>query len=153
MRFHALAISFALLIPTLAYGDGFELFGRQDDLKMTVIADVGEAEKISAPFGNLGARDMIKINGRCFEAIGSIGSWGYGRKAAFVVVDQAKNVKIAILETGISSVKVDVISVVQVDCSSNASVDLPSDPEKMLEVLRKRQEALQKELERLKKVK
>lgn len=150
MRFHALVISFTLLMPTLACGDGFELFGRQDELKMTVITDVGEAEKISAPFGKLGASDLIKINGRCFDPIGSIGSWGYSRKAAFVVVDQAKSVKIATLETGIGSVKVDVISVIQVDCSSNSSGELPSDPEKRLEILRKRQEALQKELERLK---
>lgn len=137
-------------MPALARGDGFDRFGRQDDLKMTVIADVGEAEIISAPFGKLGASDMIKINGRCFEPVGPIGSWGYSRKAAFVVVDQAKSVKIATLENGRSSVKVDVISVIQVDCSSNESGDLPSDPEKLLEALRKRQEALQKELERLK---
>lgn len=152
MRFNAIVISFTLLMPALACGDGFDLFGRQDDLKMTVIADVGEAEEISAPFGigELGARDMIKINGRCFEPVGFIGSWGYRRKAAFVVVDQAKNVKIATLEAGIGSVKVDVISVTQVDCSSSASEDLPSDPKKLLEVLKKRQEVLQKELERLK---
>lgn len=137
MRLKTTIIYLILLIPTLARGDGFELFGRQDDLKMTVIADVGEAEKISAPFGKFSARDIIKINGSCFEPLGSIGSWGYSRKAAFVVVDQAKNVKIATLENGIGSVKVDVISVIQVDCSSNASVDFPGDPEKLLEVLRK----------------
>ncbi len=150
MRFYAIISLFMLLMPTLACGDGFEVLSRQDDLKSTVIVDTGEAEKIDAPFGKLGASDMIKINGRCFEPIGSIGSWGYSRKAAFVVVDQTKSVKIATLENGIRSIKVNVISVIQVDCSSNASGDLPSDPEKLLEVLKKRQEALQKELERLK---
>lgn len=150
MRAYATISFFMLLLPTSACGDGFELFSRQDALKMTVIADVGEAEKIDAPFGKLGASDMIKINGRCFEPIGSIGSWGYSLKAAFVVVDQTKSVKIATFENGIGSIKVNVIPVIQVDCSSNASGDLPSDPEKLLEVLRKRQEALQKELERLK---
>lgn len=150
MRAYATISFFVLLMPTLACGDGFELFGRQDDLKKTVIADVGEAEKIDAPFGKLGASDMIKINGRCFEPIGSIGSWGYSRKAAFVVVDQTKSVKIAILENRIGSIKVDVIPVIQVDCSLNTSGGLPSDPERLLEALRKRQEALQNELERLK---
>ncbi|MDN5752537.1 MAG: hypothetical protein L0H15_04540 [Nitrosospira sp.] len=150
MRFLAFAISFALVFPTVAHGDGFDIFGRQDDLKMAVIADVGEAEKIDAPLGKLGANDRIEINGRCFEPVGSVGYWRYGRKAAFVVVDQAKSLKIAILENGIGSIKVDVISVIQIDCSASASGELPSDPEKMLEILRKRQEVLQQELDRLK---
>lgn len=150
MRTKKFIISLALLIPNLACGNGFELFGRQDDLKMTVVVDVGEAEAISAPFGNRSARDFIRINGRCFEPIASIGSWGYRKKAAFVVVDQSKNLKIATLENGINSVKVDVIPVVHIECSSSASGDLRNDPEKLIEDLKRKQEEVQGELDRLK---
>lgn len=79
-----------------------------------------------------------------------MGLWGLGRKAAFVLVDQAKSTKIALFDTGIGSIKVDVFLVTQVDCSVSGSSEMPNDPEKALEMLKKKQEILQKELERLK---
>lgn len=147
-------LSFALASGAtinLALADGFDTFGKQKELIRTVVVDVGEAEKIDAPIGNSLAGDTIKLAGRCFKPLGYLSSWGYGKKAALLLVDQSKAVKIALLENGIGSVKVDVISVTVVPCQANYSDDLSSDPKTALEQLRQRQEALREQYERLQK--
>lgn len=134
----------------LAHGDGFSLFGKQDELKLTVIADVGEAEKIEAPIGKPNTRDMIKMSGRCFESIAPIGFWPQNRKAALVVIDQLKNIKIATLEKDVSSIKVELLNVIQVNCNSNYPELSPGTLEKQIEAMKKRQEAFDREVELLK---
>lgn len=142
-----------LLLAACAFADGFDTFGKQDDLKKTVIVDVGEAEKIDPPRGKLGAREVIKLAGKCFEPSDYLGYWGYGKKAALLLVDQSRIVKIALLENGSGSIKVDVIRVTRVDCAAITGSDLPIDPQKTLELLRQKQDefdAFQRENERLK---
>ena len=147
----ALAVIFALFAPACAFADGFDTFGKQDDLKKTVIIDIGEAEKIDAPIGKLGARETIKLVGKCFEPSSYLGYWGYNsKKAALLLVDQSRSLKIALLENGIGSIKVDVIQVIQVDCVANTGSNLPSDPQKAFELILQKQDAFQKENERLK---
>jgi hypothetical protein len=102
--------------PLLA--DGFDFFGKHGDLKMTVIVDVGDAEKISAPYGKYPTKDTIKLAGRCFEPYYPyLGIWGVS-KAALLLVDQNKNIKIALLENSLNSIKVEIISVAQIDCDT-----------------------------------
>lgn len=135
----------------LAFADGFDTFSKQKELIRSVVVDVGEAEKVDAPINNSFAGDTIKLAGRCFKPLRYLGSWGLGKKAALLLVDQSKAVKIALLENGIGSIKVDVIPVTEALCQANYSDDLSSDPKKALEQLRQRQEALREQYERLRK--
>ena len=105
-----------LVIPTAASADGFDMFSRLDEVKKTVIVEAGDAELIAVPFGSVGKRETVKIASYCFEPTGYISGWSYGKRAVLVLVDQQKNVKLALLDNGIGSVKLTTIAVVQVSC-------------------------------------
>jgi hypothetical protein len=106
----------AVLTPLAAVADGFEMFARLDELKKTVIVEAGDAELLPTPFGSLGKKETVKVANYCFEPTGYISGWSYGKRAALVLVDEQKNIKLALLEDSIGSVKVSTTGVVQVNC-------------------------------------
>lgn len=140
----------AIAMPILASADGFALFSRHEELKAHVVVEAGDVEKIDAPFGTLSTNEVLKLNDKCFEPIGLVGLWGIRKKAGLLLVDRARSVKLALLESSIGSIDIKVVSVIQVACPSSSSDGLPSDPQQRLQELKKRQELLQRELERLK---
>jgi hypothetical protein len=145
----ALVAVTATLLFRHVCADGFDTFSRHEELQNHVIVDTGDFEKISPPFGKLGASDVLKLKSNCFEPIGSLGLWSYGKKAGLVLVNKEKSVKVALLESSIGSIKVQAVNVIQISCPTADSDGLPVDPQQRLQELRRRQEALQKELERL----
>lgn len=147
-----LALATMMLIPTVQ-ADGFDTFSRHEELQNHVVVDTGDFEKISPPFGRLGASDVLKLKANCFEPLGNLGTWGFGRKAGLVLVNKEKSIKIALFESGIGSIKVQAVTVIQVGCPTADSDGLPLDPQQRLQELRRTQEALQKELERMRQTK
>ena len=90
------------------------------------------------------------MNGRCFLFSGYIGYWGYGGKAGLLLVNAQKTTQLAILESAIGSIKVDLHSITMLKCPSGTNViPYSDDPEEQLKLLRKRQEELKKKLEEL----
>ena len=138
-----------LLMCQYARADGFEMFSRHEELQNHVIVDTGDFEKAGSPVGNLGASEVLKLKSNCFQALGNIGAWGYGKKAGLLLVNKEKSIKVALLESSIGSIKVQVTGVIQIACPTTDSDGLPIDPQQRLQELSRRQGALLKELERL----
>lgn len=139
-------------ISLSAHADGWALFGKQTEMKNYVIADVGEVSQVDPPINTKWDRDVYQMNGRCFYFSGYMGYWGYGDKAAFLLVNAQRDVKVALLETSIGSIKVDLQSIVVVECPAGANVvPYNNNPEEQLRLLQKRQEELEKRLEKIKK--
>ena len=136
-------------IPSTALAGGFALFSKHEELKGHAVIEAGDFEKIDPPFEKLGGREVLRLGVNCFEAIGILGLWGPNKKAGLIVVDRARSIKVALIESGIGDIKIEVVPVVQVACPTSESDGLPQDPQQLLQELKRRQEALQKELERL----
>jgi hypothetical protein len=103
-------------IPLSVTAEGFDLLSRLDEIKKAVIVEAGDAEFLAAPFGSIGNMGMVKVSNYCFEPAGRISGWSYGKRAVLILVDSRKNLKLALLENGIGSVKLTTISVAQVGC-------------------------------------
>lgn len=141
----------AIATPFVASADGFALFSKHEELKAHVVVDAGNVEKIEPPFGTLSINEVLKLGGKCFQPLGFVGLSGLEKKAGLLLVDRFRSLKLALLESSIGSVKVgEVVSVTQITCPSPTSDGLPSDPQQALQELKRRQELLQRELERLK---
>lgn len=136
-------------IPGVALADGYGLFSKHEELKAHVVVDAGDFEKIDPPFGKLGASEVLKLNSNCFQPMGSLGPWGYGKKAGMVLVDRSKTSRVAFLKSGIGSIEVETLQVQQVACPTDDSIGLPLDPQQRLQELRRQQELLRLQLERL----
>jgi hypothetical protein len=155
-----LVILFSLLMPCMAFADGFTTYGSgQAELKQSVIKDVGDAEQVDVPdprtYGSsyiTRSIKAIKLADKCFQPITTLwGNWSYGKKAALLLEDKYKSTRIALLENEAgSSIKVDVMTVTQVDCTDKSTgdprIDIPKQEEDML----RRQEDSMREFNRLK---
>lgn len=146
---HFAYILLLALIPQAATANGFALFSEHEELKGHVVVDAGDIEKFDPPFGKLGATEVLKLNSNCFQPIGLLGSWGFGKKAGLVLVDRNKTIRIALLESSISSIKIEATPVLQVACPTEDSSGMPLDPQQRLQELRRQRELLQLQLERL----
>lgn len=135
-----------------ANANGWAAFGKQAEMKNYVIADVGDVSQVDPPMNTKWEKDVYQMNGRCFYFSGYIGYWGYGGKAAFLLINAQKDVRVALFEASIGSVKADLQSVVLVECPAGTSI-LPysDDPAEQLRLLQKRQEELKRKLEQLQK--
>ena len=149
----------AFILATPAYADDFDSWNsKHQELKETAILEIGDIEKIQPPLGSQWKYDVLKISDKCVQLTSSYSEyWGYGKKAGLLVVDKYLYYKIAFIESMIGqSIKVTTVPVEMVDCQSTLNNQSPS-LEKMLdeikmkqEMFRRRQEALQKESNRLK---
>lgn len=137
-------------LPSTANADGWALFSKQNELKNHTIVDVGEISEVSKPVGANWNVDLYQINGRCLAFSGYSSPNFYGNKAALLLVNSAQRVSLAILETTIGAIKVDVYSVDMYECPDSPNV-LPysSDPAEMLKLLEERQKELERQLEEL----
>lgn len=136
--------------PTAASADGWALFSKQNDLKNHAIVDVGEISEVSKPVGANWNVDLYQMNGRCLAFSGYSSPPFYGRKAALLLANSAQRISLAILETSISSIKVDVYAVEMYECpNSSGVVPYSSDPAEMLRLLEERQRELQRQLDEL----
>jgi hypothetical protein len=80
-----------------------------------------------------------------------MGYWGYGSKAALLLVNAQKNIQVALIESAIGSIKVELQPVSMIECPTGTNVTpYSADPEERLKLLKQRQEELMKKLEELK---
>ena len=145
-------LRFALLlaaVPGLAFADGFATFSKHEDLKGNVVVDAGDFEKIEPPAGKIGSSEMLMLNSNCFQPIGLLGLWSYGKKSGLLLVDRNKSIRVALLESSIGSVKVESVAVIQVACPTSDSSGLPIDPQQRLQELKRQHELLLQQIERM----
>lgn len=134
-----------------AGADGWAIMSHQAQMRNNVIIDVGEVSKVEPPFNTKWENDVYQMNGRCFTFSGYIGIWGYGSKAALLLVNAQKVVQLALIESAIGSIKVELQSISMLKCPAGTSViPYSDDPEEQLKLLRKRQEEIKKKLEDMK---
>lgn len=138
-----------MLIPVMAYADGYGLFSKHEELKGHVVVAAGDFEKIeirsSSGYSTL---ELLKLGSNCFEPLGATGIWGFGKKAGLVLVDRNRSMRVALIESLVGSIKIELLSVTQVSCSAGSST-LDGDPQQTLDQLRRQQQELQRQLERL----
>ena len=143
----------ALLLAVLSFSacaDGWAFLSQQEQMKGFVIADVGEVSEVEPPFNTKWQEDVYKMNGRCFSFSGYNGYWGYGSKAAFLLVNAQKVIKVALIESSIGSLNVELKSVTMLECPTRSGgVPYSDDPEEQLRLFQKQQEELKKKLEEL----
>lgn len=141
-----------LVVTTTSLADGWATFGEHAALKNHVVADVGEASKVDPPPDTRWSNDVFQINGRCFIFPGLTSFWGYGSKPALVLVNEQKQTKLALVESAIGSIKVEVKEITLVQCPQGSDV-LPhsDDLQERLKLLQKRQDELKRKLEELQK--
>lgn len=142
----------ALITVLLAFAssqviaDGWAIMSQQAQLKNNAIIDVGEVSKVDPPFNTKWENDVYQMNGRCFTFSGYMGYWGYGGKAALLLANAQKVVQLALLETAIGSIKVELQSISMIKCPAGTNVMPYSDnPEEQLRLLKKRLEDMKRQ--------
>ncbi len=135
-----------------AHADSWATFSNHSMLKNHVIVDVGDVSQVEPPFNTKWKEDVYQMNGRCFSISGHLGYWGYGSKAALLVANAQKILKLALIESSIGSVKVDLQSIDVIECPTGTNVMPYSDDLKeQLRLLKKRQEELRKKADEYRK--
>ena len=149
-QFFSMAFCVALsAMPISSVADGFGLFSKHEELKSHVVVDAGDFEKVESSDRSIGSAEILKLNSNCFNAIGPLGFWTSGKKAGLVLVDKGNSIRLALIESGVGSIKVETVAVLQVACPTEGSTVLPLDPRQRLEELKRQKEALQRQLEQL----
>lgn len=139
-----------MLLPSAVSADGWALFSKQNELKNNVIVDVGEVSEISKPIGARWNVDLYQIKGRCLAFSDYSNPNLYDNKAAFLLVNSAQRFSVAILETTVGAIKVDVHAVDMYECPNNTNaLDYSSDPAEILKRLEEKQKQLQRQLKEL----
>ena len=104
------------ITSSLAVADGWDMFGQHEQMKNYVIADVGEVNKVDPPFNTKWEKDVYQMNGRCFTYSGYLGYWGYGKKAALLLVNAQKIIQLALIEPTIGATNVKLIPITMIKC-------------------------------------
>ena len=112
----ALAAVFLAFASAQAAADGWDMFGQQEQMKNYIIVDVGEASKVEPPFNTKWDKDVYRMNGRCFMFSGYAGYFGYGKKAALLLVNARKSIQLALIEPTIGATKVELKSIAMIEC-------------------------------------
>ena len=147
---HLVALSCLLAtIPSIVTAGGFANLGKHEALRGHLIVEIGDFERISPPSGRFGGLDVLKLGINCYQSMGLLDLWGLDKKAGLIVVDSAKSVKIALIESGAREIKIEVVPVIQVRCPATESDGLPQDPQQRQQELARRLVELQKEIERI----
>lgn len=145
--------AFLACAQSQAEADGWALFSQEAQLKNYVIADVGEVSKVEPPVNTKWENEVYQMNGRCFSFFGYVGYWGFGNKAALLLVNAQKTIQLALIEASIGLIKVELKSITMLECPPGTTViPYSDDPEEKLKLLRKRQEELKKNLEDIRKL-
>ncbi len=147
-----LVVLFLASISSQAVADGWAMFSQQERMRNYVIADVGEVSKVEPPLNTKWEKDVFQVNGRCFLFSGFMDYFAYGNKAALLLVNAQKNIQLALIESAIGSIKVDLQPISMIECPTGTNViPYSASPEERLRLLKQRQEELMKRFEDLKK--
>ena len=115
----ASALALVFFSPSSAFQS---IVSQHAQLKGSVIVDAGEAKEVAPPFGSEWENQVYSLNSRCMVLFGYYGYWGFGGKPAMLVVDKDEHVQLAIFESTIGSIKVEIHPVSIVHCPDHAMV-------------------------------
>ncbi len=146
------SLSLALFTTANVDADGWALFSQQAQMKGYFIAEVGDVSAVEPPFNTEWENDVYQMNDRCFSFSEYNGYSGYGNKAALLLVNAQKDVKLALIESSIGSIKTELKSVTMLACPAGTNVIPQSDDlEQQLRHLQKQRDEMKRMLEELKK--
>jgi len=138
------------LLPSFASASGWAIFSEHERMKGYSVEEVGNVSKVEPPFNTTWEEDVYQMNGRCFLLPSYMGIWGIGDKSGLLLVNAQKIIQLALIESSIGSIKVEMESVNMVECPSGTNViPYSSDPEERLRMLKQQQEELKRKLELL----
>lgn len=107
-------------------------------------------QRSNRPFNTNWVTEVYELNGRCFTMPGYSGMWGFGEKAALLLVNTQKVAKVAFLGTGIGSVDVDVQLVTLIHCPEGSGVIRYSDdPKERLKQIEEKRKELERKLRKI----
>jgi hypothetical protein len=110
------ALLILLTVPLIARSDGFQMFADLSQIKNTVVVEAGTAELVEVRTGAYSRKELAKVGDYCFDTLGSFSGWSFGKRAALVLMDQKKNLRLALFKNGVGAVEVSTLSVTQVPC-------------------------------------
>jgi len=111
--------------PYIFADDSFGGFDSQhSELKGYYIVDVGNATEIEPPFGKRWEKEIYQLNGRCFtiDSYRYQVFWGYSGKAGLLLVNERRNIRLALFEKDISNLKVKFEPITLVECPRESGV-------------------------------
>lgn len=138
------------LISIQVHANGWAILSQHDQMKKNVIAGVGMVSKIQPPFNAEWEKEVYQINGHCFVLPGYSGYRSYSGKAALLLVNAQNIIQLALIQSEIGFIKVDLYSITMIECPAGSNIiPYTNDPEEHLKLLNKRQEELDKKLEEI----
>ena len=133
------------LVSIEASADGWATFSHHSSMKGYVIVDVGDVSEVQPPFNTKWSENVFQMNGRCFTFPGYMGIWGYGSKAAILLANAQKDIKLGLIGSSMGSIKIELQSISPIKCPSSTNVLPHSDnPEEQLQLLKKKLEELKR---------
>lgn len=136
---YKLTFLFLIFATFVSHAAEYGIFSEQELSKNHAIIETGNIERIEKNSNSL--VEHIKINSNCYEVNGSLGSWGYSKKAGMIITDISRALKILVIEPDILSINIKVKNISKTSCSSDVSNLV--DPNMTLEQLKKQIEDLQ----------
>ncbi len=101
--------------------DTFDSYqSEHEKLKGFVIVDAGNTEKVHMPFDSYQTDAIFKLNSRCFTS-NTLGGIGFVGTASLLLVNENKEMKIALIENKMSNLQVNIEPIRVVECSSGKS--------------------------------
>jgi len=110
-----------LMLGTNAFAD--DSFGgyqsQHDKLKGYQIVDAGNTKEFKTPIEKKRILQLYQLNERCFTMSSYFGLWGYAGRASMLLVNDNKDVKLALIEKNISDLEVKIEPISLVECQSD----------------------------------
>lgn len=97
---YKLTFLFLIFATFVSHAAEYGIFSEQELSKNHAIIETGNIERIEKNSNSL--VEHIKINSNCYEVNGSLGSWGYSKKAGMIITDISRALKILVIEPDIA---------------------------------------------------
>ena len=113
--------SLVFLLSNFAVADEYDYSSKQDELKETVIVEIGNVERLDLQNNKLEMRTskvVLKLDRTCGVTTGFVDYWGFGKKAGMLVIDNLSHYKVAVFEKPSTTIKVIIYPVDIVDCGN-----------------------------------
>jgi hypothetical protein len=138
----------------IAIADGFDFASNPKDLIGGKVLEVGSATKLESSPNDL-SRTIVAFAGYCYQSndfrVSSM-NWIYSEKAALLISNINGGISLGFLENGSGyQIKVNVVGVNEVECPKGVGYGHPSDPQKAMELVKKRQEENKQYYEKMRK--
>lgn len=107
------------LLPKFVFADNWETFGKQEQMIDHLIVDVGNVTTVSLSLDPKKKKEIYRIGKTCFVLDDVISYSNINSKAGILLLNDNKDYKLALIDTAILAIKVDLEEVTIVDCISS----------------------------------